>query len=117
MSEDYEDIVLSELPDDELIEQMHDDLYDGLKEEIVEGTDILLGGNPEMLAQAVADGVITQEQADAMLEHLSEEVLERLQGEYSFGGPGLGGRGHHGGFGPGGMMPGSSPTLPDESES
>ena len=39
---DDEDIVLSELADDELIEQMHDDLYDGLKEEIVEGTEILL---------------------------------------------------------------------------
>jgi len=37
-----EDIVLAELADDELIEQMHDDLYDGLKEEIIEGTDILL---------------------------------------------------------------------------
>jgi len=40
--EDDEDIVLSELSDDELVEQMHDDLYDGLKEEIVEGTSILL---------------------------------------------------------------------------
>ena len=39
---DDEDIVLAELPDDELVEQMHDDLYDGLKEEIVEGTQILL---------------------------------------------------------------------------
>ena len=39
---DDEDIVLTELPDDELVEQMHDDLYDGLKEEIVEGTQILL---------------------------------------------------------------------------
>ena len=39
---DDEDIVLAELADDELVEQMHDDLYDGLKEEIVEGTDILL---------------------------------------------------------------------------
>ncbi|MEM7196491.1 MAG: B12-binding domain-containing protein, partial [Pseudomonadota bacterium] len=28
--------------DDELVEQMHDDLYDGLREEIVEGTHILL---------------------------------------------------------------------------
>ena len=44
MSEDnYEDdIDLSSLPDDELVEQMHDDLYDGLREEIVEGTNILL---------------------------------------------------------------------------
>ncbi len=37
-----EDIDLSSLSDDELVEQMHDDLYDGLKEEIEEGTHILL---------------------------------------------------------------------------
>lgn len=37
-----EDIVLAELDDSELVEQMHDDLYDGLKEEIEEGTNILL---------------------------------------------------------------------------
>ncbi|WP_166416377.1 corrinoid protein [Cochlodiniinecator piscidefendens] len=42
MSEE-EDIILSELPDDELVLQMHDDLYDGLKEEIEEGVHILLG--------------------------------------------------------------------------
>ncbi len=41
-TDDEEDIVLDELADDELIEQMHDDLYDGLKEEIIEGTEILL---------------------------------------------------------------------------
>ena len=41
MSEDDE-IILSELPDDELVLQMHDDLYDGLKEEIEEGVHILL---------------------------------------------------------------------------
>jgi 5-methyltetrahydrofolate--homocysteine methyltransferase len=40
---DEDDIILSELPDDELVEQMHDDLYDGLAEEIHEGTNILLG--------------------------------------------------------------------------
>ena len=40
--DDQDDIVLSELPDDELVEQMHDDLYDGLAEEIAEGTQILL---------------------------------------------------------------------------
>ena len=39
---DDEEIVLSELPDDELIEQIHDDLYDGLAEEIAEGTQIFL---------------------------------------------------------------------------
>jgi 5-methyltetrahydrofolate--homocysteine methyltransferase len=39
---DDEEIILAELPDDELVEQMHDDLYDGLAEEIAEGTQILL---------------------------------------------------------------------------
>jgi len=39
---DDEDIILADLSDDELIAQMHDDLYDGLKEEIEEGTNILL---------------------------------------------------------------------------
>jgi 5-methyltetrahydrofolate--homocysteine methyltransferase len=39
---DDEDIILSELPDDELVEQVHDDLYDGLAEEIDEATRILL---------------------------------------------------------------------------
>src|SRR5438132_2057597 len=40
MSED--DIDLSALSDDDLVKQMHDDLYDGLADEIVEGTNILL---------------------------------------------------------------------------
>ena len=37
-----DEIVLSELSDDDLVAQMHDDLYDGLKEEIEEGTNILI---------------------------------------------------------------------------
>ena len=41
MAED-DDIILADLPDDELTLQMHDDLYDGLKEEIEEGVSILL---------------------------------------------------------------------------
>lgn len=62
MSEEYDDeeIILSELPDDELVEQMHDDLYDGLKEEIIEGTEILLarGWSPEkVLAEALVGGM------------------------------------------------------------
>ena len=40
MSDD--EIILSELSDDELVQQMHDDLYDGLKEEIEESVRILL---------------------------------------------------------------------------
>ena len=40
--EQEDDLVLAELSDAELVEQMHDDLYDGLRDEIVEGTEILL---------------------------------------------------------------------------
>ncbi|MFL5726173.1 MAG: corrinoid protein [Chloroflexota bacterium] len=36
------EIDLNALPDDELVTQMHDDLYDGLAPEIAEGTNILL---------------------------------------------------------------------------
>jgi len=43
MSDQEDDIVLGELEDDELVLQMHDDLYDGLKEEVQEGVNILLG--------------------------------------------------------------------------
>jgi methylmalonyl-CoA mutase cobalamin-binding domain/chain len=43
MSQDQDDdIVLADLPDGELVEQMFDDLYDGLAGEIAEGTQILL---------------------------------------------------------------------------
>jgi len=55
-----EDIDLEALPDDELVQQMHDDLYDGLKEEIEEGTNILLkrGWSPDkVLADALVEGM------------------------------------------------------------
>jgi len=39
----YQDIDLSGLADDELVEQMHNDLYDGMAPEIIEGTNLLLG--------------------------------------------------------------------------
>ncbi|MBC8364628.1 MAG: cobalamin B12-binding domain-containing protein [Actinobacteria bacterium] len=38
-----EEIILADLSDEDLTAQMHDDLYDGLADEIVEGTEILLG--------------------------------------------------------------------------
>ena len=57
---DEEEIDLSALSDEELVEQMHDDLYDGLKDEIVEGTEILLArGWPadQVLQKALVDGM------------------------------------------------------------
>src|SRR6478735_4293346 len=41
--DEYAEIDLAGLSDDELTEQMHNDLYDGMAAEIVEGTNILLG--------------------------------------------------------------------------
>ena len=57
---DEEDIILSELSDEDLVEQMHDDLYDGLKEEIEEGVNILLerGWAPyDILTKALVEGM------------------------------------------------------------
>lgn len=55
-----DDIILSELPDDELVQQMHDDLYDGLKEEIEESVHILLGRGwtpYDILTKALVEGM------------------------------------------------------------
>ncbi len=61
MSEsDFDDIDLASLPDDELVKQMFDDLYDGLGAEIVEGTTILLdrGWGPDKVLQvALVEGM------------------------------------------------------------
>jgi methylmalonyl-CoA mutase cobalamin-binding domain/chain len=61
MTDQYDDdIILSELPDDELVEQMFDDLYDGLADEIAEGTQILLDRGwsaPKVLAEALVGGM------------------------------------------------------------
>lgn len=57
---DEEEIILADLPDDELTAQMHDDLYDGLKDEIFEGTNILLarGWSPDqVLNDALVEGM------------------------------------------------------------
>ena len=57
---DEEELDLSTLTDDELVPQMHDDLYDGLKEEIEEGTNILLERGwaaDKVLADALVEGM------------------------------------------------------------
>jgi len=51
---------LSTLTDAELVAQMHDDLYDGLADEIVEGTNILLGRDwsaDKVLNDALVEGM------------------------------------------------------------
>jgi len=59
MSEEDE-VDLASLSDDELVEQMHDDLYDGLKEEIEESVHILLGRDwapYDILTKALVEGM------------------------------------------------------------
>ena len=61
MTEEFDDIILSELNNDELVEQMHEDLYDGLAEEIAEGTQILLDRGWEatkVLDVALVEGMV-----------------------------------------------------------
>ncbi|MFD1342517.1 corrinoid protein [Litorisediminicola beolgyonensis] len=60
MSDEDDDLILADLPDEELVPQMHDDLYDGLKEEIEEGVNILLerGWEPyRVLTEALVGGM------------------------------------------------------------
>jgi methylmalonyl-CoA mutase cobalamin-binding domain/chain len=57
---DFDDIDLAGLTNEDLVAQMHDDLYDGLGEEIVEGTTILLDrgwGPDKVLQQALVEGM------------------------------------------------------------
>tara|TARA_Y100001970_G_scaffold293907_1_gene444497 strand:- start:30191 stop:30895 length:705 start_codon:yes stop_codon:yes gene_type:complete len=55
-----EDLDLSTLDDEDLTAQMHDDLYDGLADEIVEGTEILLSREwsaDKVLNDALVEGM------------------------------------------------------------
>jgi methylmalonyl-CoA mutase cobalamin-binding domain/chain len=57
---DFDEIDLASLSDDDLVAQMYDDLYDGLGEEIVEGTTILLDRKwspDKVLQQALVEGM------------------------------------------------------------
>ncbi len=58
---DEDDIILSELDDEELSQQMFDDLYDGLREEIEEGVNIFLerGWAPYRILTEVLVGGMT----------------------------------------------------------
>jgi methylmalonyl-CoA mutase cobalamin-binding domain/chain len=57
---DEGELDLNSLNDDELVQQMHDDLYDGLKDEVVDGVNILLGRkwSPyDTLTKALVEGM------------------------------------------------------------
>ena len=59
-NDDLEELDLRALSDAELVEQMHDDLYDGMADEVVEGTRILLErgwGAEKVLSDALVEGM------------------------------------------------------------
>lgn len=60
MADDTGELDLNSLNDDELVQQMHDDLYDGLKEEIEESVHILLKRSwvpYDILTKALVEGM------------------------------------------------------------
>ena len=61
MSDDQaEAFDLNSLSDDELVEQVHDDLYNGLRDEVVEATNLFLGrgwGPDKVLNDALVEGM------------------------------------------------------------
>ena len=60
MADEADDLDLSTLDDDELVQQMHEDLYDGLADEILEGVNILLERKWEpyrVLTEALVEGM------------------------------------------------------------
>jgi methylmalonyl-CoA mutase cobalamin-binding domain/chain len=57
---DDQELDLASLNDEELVEQMHNDLYDGLADEITEGTNLLLGRGwspSRVLNEALVEGM------------------------------------------------------------
>jgi 5-methyltetrahydrofolate--homocysteine methyltransferase len=70
--EEEDDIILGDLDDEELVQQMFDDLYDGLKEEIEEAVHILLKRKWEpyrILTEALVGGmtIVGQDFRDGIL--------------------------------------------------
>jgi len=60
MADEDDDIILADLDDEELVMQMFDDLYDGMKPEIEEGVNILLGREwipYDVLTKALVEGM------------------------------------------------------------
>ena len=61
MSDDQtEAFDLNSLSNEELVEQVHDDLYNGLKDEVIEATNLFLGrgwGPDKVLNDALVEGM------------------------------------------------------------
>ena len=87
MADDEDDIILTELNNEELVEQMHDDLYDGMKEEIEEGVNILLDRDWEpyrVLTEALVEGmtIVGIDFRDGILSSRSPACRQRDEGRH-----------------------------------
>ena len=87
-----DDIDLGSLSDDDLVAQMHDDLYDGLKEEIEQGVNILLGRGwtpYDVLTKALVEGmrIVGEDFRDGILfvpeVLLSANAMANFSGDHS----------------------------------
>jgi polyhydroxyalkanoate synthesis regulator phasin len=80
--------------------------------------DAFIAQHTERLNQAVADGRITQEQADQMLQQMTEEVQEHLTESFPFEGRGPGGceGGMPGGHWHGGQSGGPMRSFPGQTD-
>ncbi len=80
--------------------------------------DAFVAQHTEWLNEAVADGRITQEQADQMLQHMTEEVQEHLTEPFPFEGRGPGGcgGGMFGGHWRGGQSGGPMRIFPGQTD-
>ena len=74
--------------------------------------DAFLAGRAEALQEAVADGRITQEQADSMLEHMAESIAERINEPWTGGGGCTNGTMGQGGRQGGGKRGGAGNAMP-----
>ncbi len=86
-----DEIILADLDDDDLVAQMFDDLYDGLKEEIEDGVNILLerGWTPyDILTKALVGGmkIVGDDFRDGIL-FVPEVLLGRQRDEGRHGDP------------------------------
>ena len=71
----------------------YEDIVTSQDKTLQEVVDVVIAARSDALSQAVADGRITQEQADAMSASMAEHLLAQLSGEWTPGAGGMGSRG------------------------
>ena len=86
MADDFDDLDLNTLNDEELTEQVHDDLYNGLRDEVIEATNILLQRGwsaSRVLDDALVDGmeILRPLLAETGVEPIGKMVIGTVKGD------------------------------------